>query len=781
MNCPKCNKPLRPGAKFCTACGQKIESAEACPECGAELRPGAKFCTRCGTKIASSQPSPEEAGAESSPSTTPKGGASGEVAPDVDNVQGRIYWNIQPGQVARVITEKEFAACSRIRGIIIAEGTTAYIRANGRTIATISGGAYDFEPTATSGSQGLGAALQRGWQVIADLFRSRKKKATDTPATSDELYERQQRDILDNARRGAAFSIVILLDKAFPLLVGARPDEGDEGCGFVPMTVRTRHLAVQMGVNAYFRIADHEAFIHHYLTGTAGIATTAIVREIADTVRTTMEETLADVELRETRLPKELCDTVKSRLNEVANETLFGLVIARIVEISAANDDLARFEALSRDLYLSETELDYLRRTNDFRNRLADVDNAQRLHDAASEVELRRQLDAINRDNLLREDELEKFQRLLANERAIREARSDDEREAALAEIERTGLIREEELEELRQLSATNQWRRGVALEMMQLRDGIEFERVRLEGEADKAEMIARRELGIQSLREQHDDDRFYADLDKQRAVADTQLDLEQRRRDMDYEDARRAHDLRRDDDEAQFNQFIAMQQAEEQARDNQRRHEAAVEQARQASAERMERMKWENAAHLSEEHVWALQGGEAAVAYAQNKYSTEAERAAAARLDQQRREDQARLDAERASRDTEHRETQAQMFQMMRDMMTMTSGINAQRADDRDRRTREQMEEKDRQLRERDERIRRQEGRMDTAYDRALDYTTRDGRPQAPPAAPPSPTPAAPPAAVTKAAATAPSRCPECGAELEAGAHFCPECGATV
>ena len=84
----------------------------------------------------------------------------------------------------------------------------------------------------------------------------------------------------------------------------------------------------------------------------------------------------------------------------------------RIVEISAENKDLERMAALSRELYLSEQELDYLRRTNDFKNRLADANNSQRLHEANSEAELRRQLDVINRDNLLQENELKIFEHL---------------------------------------------------------------------------------------------------------------------------------------------------------------------------------------------------------------------------------------------------------------------------------------------------------------------------------------------------------------------------------
>jgi hypothetical protein len=47
--CPSCNKPLRPGAKFCDSCGAKI--ATNCAKCGGALRPGAKFCDSCGAAI----------------------------------------------------------------------------------------------------------------------------------------------------------------------------------------------------------------------------------------------------------------------------------------------------------------------------------------------------------------------------------------------------------------------------------------------------------------------------------------------------------------------------------------------------------------------------------------------------------------------------------------------------------------------------------------------------------------------------------------------------------
>ena len=53
-----CGKVNAPGAKFCKACGKKLEAgAEAaqetaqsrrCPSCGALMEPGARFCCECG-------------------------------------------------------------------------------------------------------------------------------------------------------------------------------------------------------------------------------------------------------------------------------------------------------------------------------------------------------------------------------------------------------------------------------------------------------------------------------------------------------------------------------------------------------------------------------------------------------------------------------------------------------------------------------------------------------------------------------------------------------------
>ncbi len=57
--CIKCGTPLVEGAKFCSGCGEKVESSvetkvekkKFCSECGAKVNGDSKFCNQCGNKI----------------------------------------------------------------------------------------------------------------------------------------------------------------------------------------------------------------------------------------------------------------------------------------------------------------------------------------------------------------------------------------------------------------------------------------------------------------------------------------------------------------------------------------------------------------------------------------------------------------------------------------------------------------------------------------------------------------------------------------------------------
>ena len=804
MKCPKCQSEIADTAKFCTSCGAKIEKQNLCPACSRPLKPGAKFCTHCGAKIVAS-PSLEN--------ESPNNAKKVNRPEDLTFVGDRIYWNIQKGQVARVIDEAEFATYTKIKGVIVPEGTTAFIRANGELIASISGGTYDFHQNPGPG------VFRKAWQMIVRIF-SFKKESEESLSEEEDLYQQQQRRLLDYAQKGAAFSIIVMLDKAFPLMIGAKQEHLDDYKVFKPMLIQTSKIQMNVGVNAYFKIFDKKKFIIHYLTDTKNLNSASIADDLADLMRVTIQDALYNVELTSSRIPHELHAMLKDRLNAVMAESFFGLSIVRVVEISAQSDDLDRFAQLSSELYLSEQELDYLRRTNDFKNRLADATNQQLIHEATNEVELLEKLNEINRnkekEELLHADELLKFKSLLENERILREARSNEERDAALAEIRKTELIREEDLDVLQHQQAMNSEERNMALAMMRLKDGVEFERTRTEGQLEQALLVAKKELERAAMVDDYADERFYKELQKQKSVAEAELDVEQRTRDMDYNDAKRAveleelqkqkeHERSMQEDDEQFKQFMAMQQQAEQSRQNARQHEANMQQARLDNEAERERMRYEQAHDLSEDQLWALNGDAAAAAeFVKSKYNAEAERKMHEKLEEQRRLDEARLDKERAENRQDMRNNQDRMYDMMKEVMHTMSGMQNREMMAREQQAQERERNLQKQMNEKDERILRQEGRMDTAYDRALDYSTRDKMATQYVA---TPTPAQPqqqvqpqqqaqsqqqqqaqlqqktqPDAKVMPSTVASKRtCPECGADLEEGAGFCADCGCKI
>ena len=718
-------------------------------------------------------------------------------------IKQKIFWNIVRGEIVHRFNEAELLNYDSAQGLIVNDGTTAYIKSNGKLLMVLHGGNYDFinpvelERILQSHVDGkLISKFKKGWRFITNLFWGQKVIEQIQGPKENELQKLQSFDqVIEYMKSGELFSVTLKLDKEFLLVIGdLKETEGGE-TDLLPMSIRTRYHDIQAEVRAFFHITDFEAFSSYYLGDNDRVTSKGLAQEIMPQVKAVLQELLRDCELKDTRIPDSIYAQIKLRLQAL---DFHGLTMKELVEIAIDNEDLERMHALAREMYLSEQELDYLRRTNDFKNRLATVENQQKIDEARTDLELFRSLQEINQDQLLAQDEFDKFYMVLSRERRIREAQSAlneaqamDQVQASLDEIQRTGLLRQEEMEIMKFQIQERAYKRGFAVKLMQLTDAAEYEKSRLGSEQELEMMKLAHQLEIVQAQDKLEEERFYKALQRRQDEQRANLDFEREKLKLQNDQTLFAYDLAERGQRSQMERLQAIERLDAELED--RASERRIKERQQEfdyslrmtqEQQQTERERIQAQQNMSYEQILAARNDLDATAQAELARSVSAgknaerEREIAEEKLRQAEAYQDRMERERQAAADERRQKDSDMKEMMMEMMRNMSAMSNNMVQSRNEQREEYREE-----------LHREQERHDIHQDRALNYTTRypQGNTVIIPAkeggqsqkAQPNTQQTQPAAEQSKQLAH--KECPLCHRLYTADARFCENCGIEI
>lgn len=677
MKCVSCNSELKENAKFCAICGSPVKqhgsnagNTKKCSNCNSPLKERAVFCAICGTKV------DNKANLYSSNSNAE------QTTSSMTEVKGMIYWEVQQGEIARRVSETEFIQYDSAKGLIINDGTTAYIKSDGAQIAELQGGVYNFisqeelDVILETRVGGFVGGIKNGYKgfVNAILGKKIKDKVADN---KDDVYYQDSLDKIEKCmRQDKILSLILKLDKQFELLFGESQDNIDEYSQFKPMTIRTKYLDVQMGVRATFKVTDYSKFSTQYLADRDSVSTSYLADIITPLVKEAIQRVMSDVELPTHTISPYLNAKLSDAITTKVNTCLQGMSLLSVTEIVVEAEDLERHRALSRELYLSEKELDYLTRANDYKNRLNVQIDKQEIYEARRSSEKDEILLEINKDNLLSREEFIKFNEVLELERAIRSVNSQEEMDKLLHNVSMRKFDREFAMFEREHLMNKRQ---QIAM-----------------GELEKVELDRLRQARLSTAR---------TDIDEQQIRDDYTFTVEDRKAAQNEKKALSA-----------IERLKMIKEMEQQEKDNAHRREmeqTSVSNEHEINLKKTDISKIETMGNLSPDQLMAIainenMAPEVAMEFAKS-FSEKYKGLSSA----EQKNELLSIFRERINdkdRDTDR------MERLIRDMMQTTTNIAQGTAQNNEVLKNEYRE-----------RLERQEDRMDNTQDKALDYATKN------------------------------------------------------
>lgn len=495
-----------------------------CPICGYPVLPKFTKCPHCGESLVK----------EDNNTNLPD-------ANDFSIVKGRAIWNVQKGEIAHLIKETELINTDGLKGVIVQEGCTAIVFMNGIITSIMQAGIYSFptkEPTPAirpvvpsepkagdrtndfTGFANGESAIGRGIRNF--LFG---KKKDEKPEQHEKRVERTKEKI-NKLPDLKTCRIYIVSNRLFNLFFDLQVDE-EGNYDFAPFVIATKTVDAKIALSLQMQVTNMNEFVGNYLTDQQSVSTVLFQQQLRTCVKNTLTQLLRNLDYQQDGLPEPIVNNLKNRIKSACNEQLYGIEVTKVLDITDESEDFNRFRSAERDLFVNEKELDYLTRSNEFRNRLEQEKNKQEANQAANAESLRQTLQSINKDKLLSEDEMEQFVMMMDSQKRLREAKTKQEEYEALSDIKKSRLVKEEDIAALENVLAQNKVSRDSIVDLM-----------RAQAEQDLALNKQIAEFKLSDNKKDHDIANELKDALHKGKLASTQLDT---KRIIDaYQDERR-------------------------------------------------------------------------------------------------------------------------------------------------------------------------------------------------------------------------------------------------
>ena len=495
-----------------------------CPKCGYPVLPKFTKCPHCGESLIK----------EDNNTNLPD-------ANDFSIVKGRAIWNVQKGEIAHLIKETELINTDGLKGVIVQEGCSAIVFMNGIITSIMQAGIYSFptkEPTPTIRSvvpsepkvedepndfTGFGNGASAIGRGIRNFLFGKKKD--EKPEQHEKRVERTKEKI-NKLPDLKTCRIYIVSNRLFNLFFDLQVDE-EGNYDFAPFVIATKTVDAKIALSLQMQVTNMNEFVDNYLTDQQSVSTVLFQQQLRTCIKSTLAQLLRNLDYQQDGLPEPIVNNLKNRIKSACNEQLYGIEVTKVLDITDESEDFNRFRSAEHDLFVNEKELDYLTRSNEFRNRLEQEKNKQEANQAANAESLRQTLQSINKDKLLSEDEMEQFVMMMDSQKRLREAKTKQEEYEALSDMKKSRLVKEEDIAALENVLAQNKVSRDSIVDLM-----------RAQAEQDLALNKQIAEFKLSDNKKDHDIANELKDALHKGKLASTQLDT---KRIIDaYQDERR-------------------------------------------------------------------------------------------------------------------------------------------------------------------------------------------------------------------------------------------------